>query len=167
MNQDQLGQHDGVRYSTAHTPLREASEKWQTFLDDMRDRLSVGEYGRLVREDDPAVLRQLVVEVTQHARMLHAALAQLRWPTIDQVGSLQSDERAFEAAARYLEQGHGSFAWSLAFIALEHAESWRKDNYFSRLGIDLHDYFRAEADATLRVLEKHHLELMARAKESS
>jgi hypothetical protein len=167
MNQEQPGQHDGTRYSTAHTPLREASEKWQAFLDEMRDRLSVGEYGRLVRENDPATLRRLVVEVTQHARMLHAALGQLRWPTLDQVGSLQSDERAFEQAARYLEQGHGQFAWNLVFSALTRAHEWRQDNYFSSLGIDLNDYFRAEADATLRVLQNHHLELMAQAKVSA
>jgi hypothetical protein len=91
----------------------------------------------------------------------------LQWPTLDQVGSLKSDERAFEQAARYLEQGHGQFAWNLVFSALTHAHEWRQDNYFSRLGIDLNDYFRAEADAALRVLQKHHLELMAQqAKES-
>jgi len=136
--------------------MREALEQWQTF--ERRELSKIfGTYGELNKEDDPQKLRAYCWSLLRLAQALAGVLDAMHWPRFDRANSHITDERAFEQAARHLRDGRASLAWDILQGALRNAESYQDNPTYAALGVDLRDYFRAEAEATLRVVMADHL----------
>lgn len=153
-NTTKQGQHDGTRFSTALTPLREALEKWQAFCREAKG-FFFGQWSEFNRIDDPEKLRREARRAVNAAQLLAGVLEELHWPQFDQLGSLKTDERAHEAAARYLQTGHPEFAWGLLQGAMRRAFEL-KGAKVCGFDLDLSAYYQAEAYLVWDVLRQHY-----------